>query len=101
MPPPVATFIPFTGDTQTDALLFGTRWGDGTNTVLSYSFALPGSLWEAAAGAPAGTGFAALAGAQEQQAVRSALAAWSAIASVGFQEVGVPDPTCYATRGTI
>jgi len=76
-----------------NALLYGTRWDGGADgTQVSFSFAGAGSTWAdyAAPGEPY-QGFAPL-GAQLQQAVRNALAAWAAVANISFVEV-VDDAT--------
>ena len=82
------TYVLLTGDPETDALLFGTRWDSGSGVVLTYSF--PGNLsqWDAGYSTPGepNQGFAPLA-ASEQQAVRSALQAWSSVANLSFSEV--------------
>lgn len=83
--------IAVTGDPETDALLFGTVGktcvGGTAAATLTYSFATAQSLWPDY-GSPSEptTGFAPLAN-NAQQAVRSALLAWSSIANLQFQEV--------------
>ncbi|HUR89745.1 MAG TPA: Ig-like domain-containing protein [Ramlibacter sp.] len=81
-----------TGDHDADSLLDGLQWAGAT---ITYSFASSASTWSTddstGYGPSSGdedpwTGFAAL-NATEKAAVRSALAAWGAVANLTFEEV--------------
>lgn len=93
------TTKPFTNDYRTDSLLQGPLWGTGTgSTIITYSFPFsddPG-YWSTSSAtgygpsngseAPWDAEFAPL-NAQQQDAARAALAVWSNVANIIFQEV--------------
>jgi VCBS repeat-containing protein len=69
--------------TSVDALLFGTKWG---SNVLSFSFPTVASLWPDYSNPSEPTqGFVAFSTA-EQDAVASALTAWSSLANISFSQ---------------
>ena len=93
------TTKPFTNDYRTDSLLEGPLWGTGTGTtIITYSFPFsddPG-YWSTSSvtgygpsngsEAPWDSDFAPLT-AEQQDAARAALAVWSNVANIIFQEV--------------
>ncbi|MBU2089403.1 MAG: M10 family metallopeptidase C-terminal domain-containing protein [Alphaproteobacteria bacterium] len=93
------TTKPFTNDYRTDSLLEGPLWGTGTGTtVITYSFPFSddSSYWSTSSAtgygpsngseAPWDSDFAPL-NTQQQDAARAALAVWSNVANITFQEV--------------
>ncbi|SEI64336.1 Matrixin [Allopseudospirillum japonicum] len=81
----------FSGNASIDALLGGSSWGTGpsNSVVLTYSFPDASSLWASNYGGgsnEASAGLTPLNSAQ-QQAFREALATWSEVADIKFQEV--------------
>src|SRR3954464_11080998 len=75
-----------TGSTPVDALLFGTRWVADGGVAVTYSFPGLSSVWDVAAYGKPGepySGFARF-GSAEQQAVNTAMLAWSSVANIGF-----------------
>ncbi len=84
--------LSLTGNPELDALLFGTAWeatpwGSAATPVI-YSIAGYGSNWTGyGTGSEPYQGFVPLSTANEQQAVRAALAQWSAVSGLIIQEV--------------
>ncbi|KZD12104.1 M10 family metallopeptidase [Oceanibaculum pacificum] len=115
MPSPIEgsdfDFIDLTGDYRTDSLLGGVFWsgeaGSGGTTVISYSFPGDDSVWSTSralgydppseGGEPWDAEFAPL-NTQQRSAVRDALATWSDVANITFQEVSDTSDTVGTLR---
>jgi serralysin len=82
--------VPDSDVTEIDSLLAGTKWGGGVGTgaTVTYSFPGYGAAWAQVYSVDdePGNGFTPLSGVQED-AVRSALHAWSGLANLNLVEV--------------